>query len=237
MRRHRMTLVACLFAGFFANHAHAQEQQHWLQAGQQRVSASLHKSRKPVTLGGVVVLVAGGESGGWPHSLHALGHHLPDDGWTTLRVDLKIAASSAGPPGNEQLLQQIAAAVEFLRKDGLQDVVLVAAGGVAFQTLQAPKDPRLAQLQGLVLLDIHATEKPPQPVPEFTELNMPILDLLTRYGTGQDAALQRKWLAQQNSMANYQQVRGPAAGPNWNKRRDPVVQRVRGWLRRNWSQG
>lgn len=230
MRRHGITLIVCLFASFWASPNYAQEQQHWLQAGQQSVSASLQKSRKPATLGGAVVFVAGA----WPHSLHALSRHLPDDGWSTLRVDLKTAHGPAEQPGNEQLLQQISAAVEFLRKDGLQDIVLVAAGGIAFQTLQAPKDPRLAQLQGLVLLDIKEIEKRPEPAPEIAALKMPVLDLLTRRGAGQGAALQRKLLAQQNSMTNYQQVRGPAAGPNWNKRRDPVVQRVRGWLRRYW---
>lgn len=237
MRCYQITLIVCLFASFCAGHSYAQERQHVLEVGQQRISASLYKSRKPPTLGGVVVLVAGGKSGAWPHSLHALGRHLPDDGWTTLQVDLKTAAASAEQSGTEQLLQQIAAAIEFLRKDGLQDIVLVAAGGIAFQTLQASKDKRIADVQGLVLLDLNETEKLPEPGLEFDGLKMPVLDLLTQHDAAHGATEQRKLLAQQNNMANYRQVRAPAAGPNWNKRRDPVVQRVRGWLRRNGRQG
>ncbi|MGI9284866.1 MAG: DUF3530 family protein [Pseudomonadales bacterium] len=233
MRRHRTILTVCLLASFFAGHSYGQEQQHVLEVGQQRISASLYKSRKPPTLGGVVVLVAGGNSGAWPHSLHALGRHLPDDGWTTLRVDLKSAAPPTESSGNEQLFQQISAAVEFLRKDGLQDIVLVAAGGIAFQTLQGSKDKRIADLQGLVLLDVSEIERLPKHGLEIDGLKMPVLDLLTQHDSARGVAVQRKLLAQQNNMANYRQVRAPAVGPNWNKRRDPVVQRVRGWLRKN----
>lgn len=233
MRRHRIILIVCLLASVGASHCYAQEQQHWLEVGQQRISATLYKSRKSPTLGGVVVLVAAGNSGTWPHSLRALGRHLPDDGWTTLRVDLQIVEPSTDQPANTQFLQQMSAAVEFLRKDNVQDIVLVAAGGIAFQTLQAPTDKQIAGLQGLVLLDIKETAKLPEPGLEFAGLKMPILDLLTQNGRGQSAALQRKLLARQNNMTNYRQVRAPAAGPNWTQRRDPIVQRVRGWLRKN----
>ncbi len=232
MRRYRIILSLCLCVGFCASGSYVQEQQQWLEVGQQRIPASLFKSRKAPTLGGVVVLIAGGNSGAWPHSLHALGRHLPDDGWTILRVDLHAAAPA---PANDQLMQQINAATELLRKDGVQDIVLVSAGGIAFQTLKAAKNPQVAGLQGLVLLNLNATEKLPEPSLDFSSLGMPILDLLTERGADQNAALQRKLLAQQFNMPSYRQTRAPAAGPNWHKRRDPIVQRVRGWLRRNFS--
>ncbi len=233
MRRHRIILIVSLLAGLCAQHSYAQQQQQWLEVGQQRIPATLYKSRKAPTLGGVVVLVAGGNSSEWPHSLHALGRHLPDDGWTTLRVDLHAAVSATELSASEQLVQKINAATELMRKDGVQNIVLVSAGGIAFQILQAAKNPQIAGLQGLVLLDTNAAGRLPEPDLEFFALSMPILDLLTKRGVEQEHALQRKLLAQQHNMTNYRQLRAPAAGPNWNKRRDPVVQRVRGWLRKN----
>ncbi len=132
-------------------------------------------------------------------------------------------------------MQQINAATELLRNDGVQNIVLISAGGIAFQILQAAVNPQIAGLQGLVLLNLHTTKKLPEPGLDFSLLSMPILDLLTQRGTGQNAALQRKLLAQQYNVPNYRQTRAPAAGPNWQERRDPIVQRVRGWLRRHWG--
>ncbi len=235
MRRYRLILIVCLLAGFCARHSYAQQQQQWLEVGQQRLPATLYKSRKAPMSGGVVVLVAGGNSSEWPHSLHALGRHLPDDGWATLRVDLHAAVSATELPAIEQLVQEINAATELMRKDGVQNIVLVAAGGIAFQALQATMNPQIARLQGLVLLDLSTTETLPEPGLVFAALQMPVLDLLTRRDAGEDAALQRKLLAQQYDVPNYRQTRAPAAGPNWHKHRDPIVQRVRGWLRRNWK--
>lgn len=226
----RTPLTVYLLTSFWLASAAAQ-QQHWLQAGQQRIPASVFESRKQPMQGGVVVLVAGGNSGAWPHSLHALGRYLPDDGWTTVLVDLHTAATQQAP--NDFVPQLIGTAVDYLRTQNVQRFVLVAAGGMAFQVLNAAEDKSLAGLQGLVLLDSDASREAAGKPADFSALKMPLLDLLTQRGKGQGAATRRKLFARQHNMRNYQQVLAPAAGPNWRQRRDPVVQRVRGWLRKS----
>ena len=140
----------------------------------------------------------------------------------------------------EQVAQaRIRAALEFLRQQGIFNVVVVATGSSAPRAAAylstTPDGGTTGPSQGLVFIDArnrllqNADTRLPALIPQFS---MPVMDVVLGYEPGARAAAERRLAASRRlPAAQYTQVRLPTdRGASTYQQ---LVQRVRGWLKKH----
>jgi len=105
----------------------------WLQADGQRFLGIFTKSTTGTAVGGAIILPSLGKSPDWPDVIAPLRKALPKYSWDTLAIALPDPAK--GPDGRWQLAPyftsaraRIQAAVTYLQKQGIANIVLIGHG-------------------------------------------------------------------------------------------------------------
>jgi len=129
-----------------------------LTAGQQDFFALYTPAVGKLQRGGVILLHGLGAHPDWPDVISPLRKNLPDTGWSTLSIQLPIRPNEADfadyPPLFPEANVRISAAIRYLQKQGLRNIVLVghslgAAMGAYFLAQKAPDSEAVQAFVGI----------------------------------------------------------------------------------------
>lgn len=190
--------------------------------------------------GAVILLHGRGAHPDWADVIHPLRTRLPDYGWKTLSIQLPIAAADASDWVYPELIPEafgrITAAVEYLKQQGVTNIVLVghslgARMGIAYLAQGVPDE-----LQAFVAIGLAARKDVPNDgtLGTLEKLQLPLLDI---YGSKDiDAVLQsapaRVRAARLAENQAYRQRRIDGADHFFTGLDDALLAEVRAWLGR-----
>ncbi len=192
--------------------------------------------------GGVILLHGLGAHPDWPDVISPLRKNLPDAGWSTLSIQLPIRPNEADftdyPPLFPEANVRISAAIRYLQKQGLRNIVLVghslgAAMGAYFLAQKAPDSEAVRAFVGIGMG--HAPGTVAHTPDSLAKMTLPVLDL---YGT-QDLrgvlGSTKARAASQIDNTGYRQLAIAGADHFFRGLETTLVKRVSSWLNRALS--
>ncbi len=195
-----------------------------------------------VQRGGVILLHGLGAHPDWPDVISPLRKNLPDAGWSTLSIQLPIRPNEADfadyPPLFPEANMRISAAIRYLKKQGLSNIVLVghslgAAMGAYFLAQKAPDSEAVRAFVGIGMG--HAPGTVAHTPDSLAKMTLPVLDL---YGT-QDLrgvlGSTKARAARQVENTGYRQLAIAGADHFFRGLETTLVKRVSSWLNRTLS--
>ncbi len=195
-----------------------------------------------VQRGGVILLHGLGAHPDWPDVISPLRKNLPDTGWSTLSIQLPIRPNEADfadyPPLFPEANVRISAAIRYLKKQGLSNIVLVghslgAAMGAYFLAQKAPDSEAVRAFVGIGMG--HAPGTVAHTPDSLAKMTLPVLDL---YGT-QDLrgvlGSTKARAASQADNAGYRQLAIAGADHFFRGLEATLVKRVSSWLNHTLS--
>ncbi len=211
-----------------------------LQAGAQRFMGIHTRSRRQPVRGAALILHGRGANPDWIDVVHPLRTGLPDFGWDTLSIQLPVASEGAHDSEWEATLPdavaRVRAALAYLEKQGLRNVVLIAHsfGNRTVARLLAGQRP--GSVTAWVAIGIPIDRRTPNDpaLAVLGRLKLPILDL---YGERdlvsiRDSAPARRRAAQRAGNKDYVQREVPGADHFYSDQADLLVSLVRAWMAR-----
>jgi len=209
-------------------------------AGQQAFFALYTPAVGKLQRGGVILLHGLGAHPDWPDAISPLRKNLPETGWTTLSIQLPIRPNEADfadyPPLFPAANARISAAIRYLQKQGLSNIVLVghslgAAMGAHFLAQKAPGSEIIRAFVGISMTPAPNTVA--HTPDTLAKIELPVLDL---YGT-QDLrgvlGSSKARAASQVNNAGYRQLVIAGADHFFRGLDATLVKRVSSWLSRN----
>ncbi|WP_428609953.1 alpha/beta fold hydrolase [Sedimenticola sp.] len=190
--------------------------------------------------GAVIILHGRGAHPDWVDVVNPLRSRLPEYGWKTLSIQLPIAASDASDWVYRALIPEafprITAAVEFLKQQGVANIVLIghslgARMGVEYLAQTAPDELRAFVAIGL---PAEVAEADTGTLGALKKLTLPVLDI---YGSRDidsvlDTVPARAASARQAGNTAYRQHQVAGADHFFNGLSDTLIAEVRAWLGR-----
>ncbi|TVO76693.1 alpha/beta fold hydrolase [Sedimenticola selenatireducens] len=190
--------------------------------------------------GGAIILHGRGAHPDWIEVINPLRSQLPDSGWKTLSIQMPIAASDASDSQYQALIPEaaprIAAAVEFLKQQGVTNMVLIghslgAVMGTAYLAQGAPKE-----LKAFVVVGLPVSNRDPNQgtLADLAKLKIPLFDL---YGSRDidpvlNSVTARLAAAKQAENEDYRQVQVEGADHFFSGLDDTLVAHVKSWIGR-----
>ncbi|MGR9116077.1 MAG: DUF3530 family protein [Gammaproteobacteria bacterium] len=214
----------------------------WLQAGSHQFLGIYTETEQTVHAGAAIILH---DRGGQPDQkplIHALRTELPKHQWATLSLQLPVREPGAGNEAYYELFPEVVlriqAAIDYLKKSDIDNIVLVGYGLGGLMALYA--ESQLAnpfKAVTAVSLPVPETEKPMAQTLVFIErIEIPLLDIYGGLDIPEvtDTALKRRMAAKENQ--GYRQVKLNEVGYLFQHDEGLVVKRVYSWLRRVMAQ-
>lgn len=135
--------------------------------------------------GSAVIIVHGsGIHPNWTDLIHPLRANLPDNGYTTLAIQMPVpsmeAEYDAYPPLLPLAQSRLHSAAEYLSSEGYQQIYIIAHSmGAAMTTWALAKDQELMQLINGVILVGSADLRPydVDNLAQISQLTMPVMDI------------------------------------------------------------
>ncbi len=190
--------------------------------------------------GAVLILHGRGYHPDWADVVNPLRVGLAEQGWNTLSIQLPVLHKEAKyydyVPLFEHAVPRIRAALEFLREQGNERIVLIAHSCGAHMAMQYVRELGEEGFDAFVGIGMGATDyRQPmlEPFP-LERMKKPILDL---YGSDDYPAVQRLAALRVQQMKdwahpNYSQRKLPDANHYFTDRGDLLLDAVGGWLDR-----
>ena len=191
-------------------------------------------SGEPVR-GAVILLHGMGAHPDWPEVIHPLRLELPERGWRTLAIQLPVLSNDAARDAYAALypdaFARIRAAIDYLRKREIDDIVIVghslgAAMGAAFLAGQEGDNGPVRAFVGIGM--------PADSEASLARITLPVLDLYGAQdldGVRASAPLRRQ-AAHKAGNTHYRQAEIPGADHFFTGLDATLVSRVDAWLRR-----
>ena len=138
--------------------------------------------------GAVLILHGRGYHPNWPEVVYPLRTGLPEHGWHTLSIQLPVLAADAKyydyVPIFPEAFPRINAAIDFLRQQGVETIVLIAHSCGAHMAMSWLESADTRDIQAYVGIGMGATDyKQPMAKPfPLDKLKFPILDI---YGSNE----------------------------------------------------
>jgi pimeloyl-ACP methyl ester carboxylesterase len=190
--------------------------------------------------GAAIILHGRGAHPDWTEVINPLRSQLPESGWKTLSIQMPVAASDAPNSQYQALIPEaaprIAAAVEYLKQQGVTNMVLIghslgAEMGTAYLAQGVPKE-----LKAFVAVGLPVSSRDPDQgtLANLAKLNLPLLDL---YGSRDidpvlSSVAARLAAAKQAENSLYRQVEIEGADHFFLGLEDTLVAHVRSWIGR-----
>ena len=183
----------------------------------------------------VILLHGTGVHPNWPDVIFPLREGLPEEGWSSLAIQLPVA--SLGATFDEYLAlfpevsPRIDAAIAFLHERGYTRIVLIGHSLGAIMGTYYLAQHEQAEIQGFIAIGLSATDLPLVSVPDtLGKTRLPLLDL---YGSDDlptitSTAWTRRLAASDNP--NYQQIEADGANHFFHAKDDALRQYVLNWL-------
>lgn len=208
----------------------------WLQDEWQRFLALFNEAEKTDNSRAVILLHDYGEYPDQRPLVHGLLAQLPQHGWAALAIQLPLREEGAAAAEYYGLFDEgrkrIDVAVDFVRQQGAQEIVLVGYGtGAAMAAYALSQQPNAISAFVAVSLPLPNSSLPQAQVGAFMKkIALPFLDVYAEADLPEvvDTARKRRMLAKDNPV--YRQIK--MLGENHAYRNDPglVVKRIYSWL-------
>lgn len=190
--------------------------------------------------GRAVILAHGiGAHPDWPEVIHPLRSRLPDHGWSTLSIQMPILANDAPlsdyAPLFEEVAPRIDAAIDYLRQQGNQTIVLIGHSlGASMAAAYLAGKPQTG-INGFIAIGMGVIDLDDKmnSALALEKIGLPVLDLFGSrdLDSVRDTAKQRAKAARKGENAAYQQIEIEGANHFFVGVEDTLVRRVYGWLK------
>ena len=212
-----------------------------LKAGTTEFLAIFAENNTEEAQGAAIVLHGSGVHPNWPDVVYPLRTQLPDFGWATLSLQMPVLGNDASyeayAPLFDEVAPRIKAGVEYLKKKGIQNIVIIAhslGASMGAYYLSQNADPAV---RGFVAIGIRGKAPDDRMNGELSlrKIKLPVLDI---YGSEDlDFVLKtvkgRHIAATKAGNKRYQQLQIAGANHFFNGLSEELVKRVRGWLESN----
>jgi len=200
------------------------------------------KNNSDIKIGGAIILHGIGVHPNWSNIILPLRSQLPDYGWHTLSIQLPILPNESEykeyAPLFAEVAPRIEAAIKFLNKKGVKNIVLVghSLGSTmgAYYLAQHPDN----QIRALVAVGVSGTifqDSEKGYLRSITQIKLPVLDLFG--GNDIPGVLETEKLkvqaAKKSGTKHYTQIKVPGADHFFDNKDDELVENVRNWLLNN----
>ena len=195
-------------------------------------------------IGGAILLHGIGVHPAWPEIIDPLRMNLPEAGWHTLSLQMPILKNEAEgkdyPPLFDEVPVRIQAGVDFLKAKGVKNIVIIGhslGNTMATYYLATKKDPAVRAFVAIAFGPGYPEDPRMESYKNFAKVTIPTLDI---YGS-QDfernlkGVDKRRKVAKKSGNKDFQQVRIEGANHFFSGMDDALLQRVRGWLKKNAS--
>jgi pimeloyl-ACP methyl ester carboxylesterase len=210
-------------------------------AGQPNFFALLSPAASPTKIrrGGVILLHGLGAHPDWPEVIAPLRAGLPEAGWTTLSIQLPIRPNEAEftdyLPLFPEANTRISAAVSYLQKQGLLNIVLVghslgAAMGANFLAQKAPGSDAITAFVGIGMNRAPGTVA--HTPDALAKITLPVLDIYGELDLRGVLDSARARARSQTDNTAYRQMSIPGADHFFQGLDETLVKRVSSWLTR-----
>lgn len=157
----------------------------WLEAGGERFLGIFTKSTTGTSLGGAIILPSLGRTPDWPDVIAPLRKALPTESWNTLAIELPAPAKGADglwqlKPYFSAARSRIQAAIDYLRQQGIANIVLIGhgLGAAAAAVSVSGSDPLKVSALAAISLGIPPGSDSKAYQPKLLEtIHVPILDI------------------------------------------------------------
>ena len=213
----------------------------WLEADGHKFLGIYTEQSAKEPRGGAILLHGIGVHPDWPQVISPLRVGLPEYGWSTLSLQMPVLANDAPVADYVPLLAEVApridAGIDFLRKQGVEHVVLIghslgAAMG-AYYLANHPNSP----VEAFVGIGMEASEDHPEldTGTYLAKIKLPVYDLYGSRDLPQvlSSAKGRALAARKAGNEHYTQIEIEGANHFFDGLNDELLSRVRGWLQRN----
>lgn len=211
-----------------------------LQAGDTPFLAIYTRESTDYSHGAAIILHGRGAHPDWVDVVNPLRSELPEYGWQTLSIQLPVAAADASDWVYRELIPEaaprIAAAVDYLKQQGISNLVLIghslgARMGLEYLAAGAPEE-----LRAFVAVGLSADAQRPQEgtLQALRQVRVPMLDIFGSRDLGSvtGSAGARTRVAREADLVDYRQAQVEGADHFFSGLSDTLVARVRAWLGR-----
>lgn len=214
----------------------------WLKVGKAKVLSIYTENTTEKAIGGAIILHGSGVHPNWDQVVRPLRSQLPDYGWSTLSVQLPVLANDAEYKEYIPLFKEVAprinAAVKFLKKKGVQNIVLIAhslgSSMAAYYLANKPDSSIRAFVAVGVSGDMYKKDKVGY-LTSLKTIKVPVLDIFGSNDLTQvlNSEKIKKTTARKAGIKNYTQVKITGANHFFDNKDDVLIKRIRGWLVKN----
>ena len=211
----------------------------WLGEGSKKFLGIISPFRTDESSGGVILLHNIGTHPDWPEVISPLRIGLPEQGWTTLSIQMpmlrpEVPVENYGrftQLANERLLE----AIKYLREQQIYNIVIIAHGlgaSYASQYLADNKDTGVFAFVG-ISMQTHDFLSPSIPlVKNLQKITIPILDIYAEKDLLPvlQQAPDRRLSQQISKNEQYTQLEIKGADPHFRNSEANLVKRIRGWM-------
>ncbi|MGD8926720.1 MAG: DUF3530 family protein [Thioalkalispiraceae bacterium] len=196
-------------------------------------------------LGGVIILHGMGVHPAWPDIIDPLRMALPEHGWHTLSLQMpilpnEVTEEKAYAPLFDEVPGRIQAGVDFLKAKGVTNIVIVghSIGNVmAVYYMVKNPDPAVKAIAMVAAGPGYAKDPRTDILGNFSKIDVPVLDI---YGSEDEQRIsdnvkKRTQIARKQGYKNYTPVRVEGANHFFTNMQDVLIQRVSGWLKKNFD--
>ncbi|MDH5445294.1 MAG: alpha/beta hydrolase family protein [Gammaproteobacteria bacterium] len=209
-----------------------------LKAGNTEFLAIFAEHTTEKAMGGAIILHGIGVHPAWPEVIQPLRTGLPDHGWATLSLQMPILKNEAQSEDYAPLFDavpgRIQAGVDYLKKQGIQNIVIVAHSlGASMAAYYLAEKPDAAVTAFVAVgMSVHKSDKKMDSSLHLRKITLPVLDI---YGSRDlDQVLKstkdRATAANKAKNKRYTQLKIEGADHFFNNMDAVLVKRVRGWL-------
>lgn len=192
--------------------------------------------------GGIILMHGIGVHPAWPDVIDPVRMAMPDYGWQTLSIQMPILANDKENkdyiPLFPEVPGRIQAAVDFYKKQGIKNIVLIAHSlGVTMTNfyMGSKPDPAVRAVISVSSGPGYPDDKNMDSLTHFKNIKVPYFDI---YGSQDiDPVLKtapiRAAHAKKSGNKNYEQKRVEGANHFYNGMQEDLIKLIRGWLIRN----
>ncbi|MEJ1354162.1 MAG: DUF3530 family protein [Candidatus Sedimenticola sp. (ex Thyasira tokunagai)] len=209
-----------------------------LQAGGADFLAIYAKEESSYAKGAAIIIHGRGAHPDWTEVIQPMRTGLLDHGWRTFSIQMPIASAEAPPGAYRELIPEagprIAAAVDYLKKMKVENIVIISHSLGARMALEHLAAGKSQEVRALVTVGLSADKKEKESgtLGALQKLQLPMLDI---YGS-QDlqsvlgSVHERAAAAARAKNSDYRQTRIEGADHFFLGLDDTLISTVRAWL-------
>jgi len=213
----------------------------WLNDGKNKFLGIFTESTKPKTQGAIIVVHGIGVHPNWPDVILPVRTEFPDYGWATLSIQMPILGNDKTVKDYIPLLKEvngrIDAAVQFLKKKSIQNIIIAAHSfGTTMANQYLISKPDLA-IRAYIAISMpnNPKNKELNNIKKLAQIkNIPVLDI---YGSQDlDSVLRfarNRFITGQKTNPKYKQILIQNAGHFYISKTEQLIKTMRLWLLEN----